>query len=63
MIAGEERRFFSKSEAQMIARVARRRDGLNRESPERDDLAIGEDSIGRIRKIMRGIDSSVRPQS
>ena len=55
MIAGEERCLFQKRETQMIAGMARRRDGLEREAAERDALAIAEDSVGRIRKIMRGI--------
>ena len=57
MIAGKQRVFLQKREAQMIGAMPGRGDGLDRVTVALPALAVGEDCVRRIVAVMCGIEA------
>ena len=57
VIAGKQRVFLQKREAQMIGAMAGRGDGLDRVAGALPSLAVGENCVGRIVAVMGGIEA------
>ena len=57
MIAGKQRAFLQKREAQMIGAMPGRGDGLDRVAGALPSLAVGENRVWRIVAVMCGIEA------
>ena len=57
-VAGEERALFAKRETEMIGAMAGRGDDLDRKSACLEPLAVGENRVGRIGAVVRGVEAA-----